>query len=98
MQLLGQLLGGEHQRVEHVYRFVERLRHEQLGGWRRRTGRAIVVAAGNAMRERPHRTEPGQHIGAGQSRQIAEPMQPESVQQIDQFARDPGNIAQRSHW
>ena len=93
-QLVGQLPGDEHQRVDMMSRVVEHMHGDQPAGWFDRVGRTIVAATGNAMGELAVPTEAGQHIGNRQRGELTQLAHAESLQQFDELVVEAGHRRQ----
>ena len=60
-------------------------------------GQAVVATSGNAVDEGTERPEAGRHIGRGQGSQVAEVVQTETVQEVDELEGNTPHVGEHPH-
>jgi hypothetical protein len=97
LELLGELLGHEDQRLDVVDRIVEHPDRHQLGWRRLGAGWAGIAAGGKGVGIRTNRPEAGEEIGDREGGHGAEVVQTEPVEQVDDLGGDTAHLVEGAH-
>jgi hypothetical protein len=96
-ELVGEVLAGEHERVELHDRVVEGLLDAPLGRRLGPTGGAVVETGGEAVGMAPERPEAGEDVALGQRGEVAQAGQTEAGEQADELGVDLADDVQPGH-